>query len=173
MKDYWLAKLISSIQKVDSRKRLQKSIYLLQIAGCPLKCDYLLHYYGPYSFELASLIEQLDGAQIIAESPEPLASGVIGYASNITQKGTKVIRSFENTSNGQRIFHEIEPFIQQFQSLSQERSWILELAATVAYFYEGNWKDAKDKTATFKRIQTQDQNLSQAVKLAKRYVNTN
>ena len=85
MKDYWLAKLISSVEVVDSRKRLQKAIYLLQLAGCPLKCDYLLHYYGPYSFELAGLINQLDGANIIEETPEQLSTGVIKYKSYLFQ----------------------------------------------------------------------------------------
>jgi uncharacterized protein YwgA len=57
MNDYWLAKLIASVEEVDSRKRLQKSIYLLQfLKGFPLKLDYFLHFYGPYSWELADLI---------------------------------------------------------------------------------------------------------------------
>jgi len=67
MRDYWLAKLISSVTEVDSRKRLQKSIYLLQRAGCPLHFSYILHYYGPYSFDLAGLIEQLKGSGVVAE----------------------------------------------------------------------------------------------------------
>ncbi len=67
MRDYWLAKLISSITEVDSRKRLQKSIYLLQRAGCPLRFSYILHYYGPYSFDLAGLIEQLKGSSVVAK----------------------------------------------------------------------------------------------------------
>ena len=98
MKDYWLAKLISSVTEVDSRKRLQKSIYLLQQAGCPLQCDYILHYYGPYSFELAALIDQLDGAKIIEETPEATGYGS-RYESRITEKGRKILHSIEETED--------------------------------------------------------------------------
>ena len=67
MRDYWLAKLISSVTEMDSRKRLLKLIYLLQRAGCPLHFNYILHYYGPYSFDLAGLIEQFKRSSVIIE----------------------------------------------------------------------------------------------------------
>jgi uncharacterized protein YwgA len=110
MKDYWLAKLISSVEEVDSRKRLQKSIYLLQLSGCPLTCDYILHYYGPYSFELAGLIDQLNGGGIIQETPEPRGPRVVRYKSKITKTGRRVLATFERTDNGRRLLAEIQPF---------------------------------------------------------------
>lgn len=172
MKDYWLAKLISSVQEVDSRKRLQKSVFLLQLKRCPLKCDYLLHYYGPYSFELAGLMDQLDGADIIEETPEPRCAGVIRYRSKITNKGTRVLNSFEKTERGREVQRQIKPFIPRFQKLNDEDLWVLELAATVAYFYDGNWQDAQAQTATFKRIRINDTKLLTAIKLAKEFVST-
>jgi uncharacterized protein YwgA len=172
MKDYWLAKLISSVDEVDSRKRLQKSIYLLQLAGCPLQCDYLLHYYGPYSFELAALIDQLDGAGIIKETQEQLAPGVTRYRSSIEPKGKQVLSSFEQTETGRQIHHEIQPFIQQFKELNQQDVPSLELAATAAYFYDGNWEEAKNKAATFKAIHQNDDRLLQAIRLAKGFAGT-
>lgn len=67
MRDCWLAKLISSITEVNSRKRLQKLIYLLQRAGCPLHFSYILHYYCTYLFDMAGLIEQLKDYSVVAE----------------------------------------------------------------------------------------------------------
>jgi len=172
MKDYWLAKLISSVQEVDSRKRLQKSVFLLQLKRCPLKCDYLLHYYGPYSFELAGLMDQLDGADIIEESPEQLGTGVVRYTSRITDKGSRVLNSFEKTERGREVRDEITRFIPRFQKLNGEDLWVLELAATAGYYYEDDWQDAKTQTATFKRIRINDTKLRTAIELAKEFVNT-
>lgn len=170
MKDYWLAKLIASVEKVDSRKRLQKSVYLLQRAGCPLKCEYILHYYGPYSFELAGLIDQLGGAKIIEEKPEQLGTGVVRYTSVITDKGRKVLGSFEKTKGGNEAREQIDPFVDSFASLAGKNLWVLELGATVRYYYEGDWKKARSQAAAFKKIQENDQQLSEATDLAKKFV---
>jgi len=133
MKDYWLAKLVSSVGEVDSRKRLQKAIYLLQLHGSPLACDYILHYYGPYSFELASLIDQLNSAGIIEETPEPLAPGVVRYRSAVTEPGKKALNKFEQSDRGRQLHADIVPFITQFKDLNGKDPWVLELAATVAF----------------------------------------
>ena len=166
MKDYWLAKLISSVTEVDSRKRLQKSIYLLQRAGCPLQFSYILHYYGPYSFELAGLIDQLKGADIIDESPEQTGFGGVRYRSKISQKGKSVLANFEKSEIGKDVYGQIEPFISYFLGLNEEDPWVLELAATVAYFNDGNWTEAQKQTATFKKLSPNDKNLKKAFAIA-------
>lgn len=170
MKDYWLAKLISSVGEVDSRKRLQKSVYLLQLAGCPLKCAYILHYYGPYSFELAGLIDQLDGANIIEEAPELTGFGT-RYRASITDRGRKALGNIEKTKRGRSLLSKIKPFVLRFEKLNQEDVWVLELAATVAYFHKGDWAKAKKQTATFKNVRVNDRNLLKAGKLAKKFKN--
>ena len=171
MKDYWLAKLISEVRKVDSRKRLQKSIYLLQFCkDFPLKFDYFLHYYGPYSFELASTIDQLNAADIIKEVPEPVSIGV-RYSSSIAPKGEKVLDSFEQTDAGQCALNKIKNFFNPFERLNKENPWVLELAATVAYFHENTWASAQAQTETFKKVRADDSNLKKAVKIAKAFKN--
>jgi len=172
MRDYWLAKLISSVPEVDSRKKLQKSIYLLQLAGCPLRLSYILHYYGPYSFELAGLIDQLKGANIIDESPEQTGFGGVRYRSKISQKGKRVLENFQRSETGKKVHGQIKRFVSPFQDLNQEDLWVLELGATVAYFYEDSWKGAQARAAEFKRIRKNDRNLSKAIELAKRFLPT-
>lgn len=168
MKDYWLAKLISCVHEVDSRKRLQKAVYLLQLKGSPLACDYILHYYGPYSFELASLIDQLNGAGIVKETPEPLASGVVRYRSAVTESGRKALAKFEQTDKGRQLCAEMKPFIGQFEELNRQDPWVLELAATVAFYHEGDWSEAQRRTASFKKVRLNDRELKQAVELARK-----
>jgi len=168
MKDYWLAKLIGSVTEgVDSRKRLQKSIYLLQQhKDCPLHFNYILHYYGPYSFELAGLIDQLKGAEIIDELPELTGFGDARYRSKISDKGKRVLKKFQESKTGKDVDKKIRPFVPLFEKLNKEDLWILELAATIAYFYEGDWTEAQKKTATFKKLSKNDSNLKKAFALA-------
>jgi uncharacterized protein YwgA len=167
--DYWLAKLISSVDEVDSRKRLQKAIYLLQLAGCPLKCEYLLHYYGPYSFELASLIDQLEGANLIKETPEQMGSNVLRYKAKITEKGREALNYFEKTPKGKSLLSEIQQFVTTFKQLNIVNAWVLELAATIAFFYHTDWNEAKKQTAKFKNVSLTDGDLKKAEELAKKF----
>ncbi len=169
MKDYWLAKLMSSVSEVDSRKRLQKAIYLLQLHGSPLACDYILHYYGPYSFELASLIDQLNSAGIVEETPEPLGPGVVRYKSTVTELGKRALDKFEQTDRGRPLHTQIMPFIRQFEDLNGEDPWVLELAATVAFYHRGDWDEAQRQTASFKKVRANDAKLKKAVELARRF----
>jgi len=169
MKDYWLARLISSVEQVDSRKRLQKAVYLLQRAGCPLECDYILHYYGPYSFELASLVDRLNSAGIINEKAEPIASGCLRYQSSITEEGKKALDAFEGTKTGRKLSAQLRDFVPGFKVLNAEQPWILELAATIAFFYQGNWPHASAQAAKFKQLRPPDLNLRKATQLAEKF----
>ncbi len=171
MKDYWLAKLISSVTEVDSRKRLQKSIYLLQHADCPLHFRYILHCYGPYSFELAGLINQLDGADIIDESQELTGFGGVRYRSKISEKGKAVLKKFQKSDAGKEMCELIKPFIPLFRKLTKADAPILELAATVAYFYEESWPEAVAQTRKFKHLEEDDRTLEEATEIAGEFIN--
>lgn len=170
MKDYFLAKLISSVEVVDSRKRLQKSIYLLQRAGCPLKFDYILHYYGPYSFELAGLIDQLKSTGIISED-QNRSVNISQYMSEVTEKGRKALKKYENLPEGKGAKRKLSRFIVLFENLNKTDSRQLELAATAAYFYQGDWEEAKRQTAFFKKVPRNNSGLSKAIQIAKQYIN--
>ncbi|MFA5554517.1 MAG: hypothetical protein WCZ89_04335 [Phycisphaerae bacterium] len=169
MKDYWLAKLISSVDVVNSRKKLQKIIYLLYKSGCPLQCEYILHYYGPYSFELAGLVDKLKSSKLIEENPEQQRTNVISYRSKMSEQGKKKLREFEESTKGKSLLNNISPFISQFQELNKEKMRVLELAATIAFFHDGNWQEAKRQTAAFKKVKIGDSKLEEAFTLAKKF----
>ena len=49
MTTYQLAKLVLAMDGIHSRKRVQKTVHLLQAAGCDFDLDdFRLHFYGPY-----------------------------------------------------------------------------------------------------------------------------
>jgi uncharacterized protein YwgA len=129
-----------------------------------------LHYYGPYSFELAGLIDQLDSAEIIEEKPTQLGGGMVRYSTEIKEKGRRVIDSFEESETGKKAREQIESFLPRFKRLTGEDLWVLELAATVRYYYDDDWNEAQVQTATFKRIRKDDRQLKRATSLAREFI---
>src|SRR5215471_8027123 len=75
MTRYQLAKLVEWAGTFQSRKRMQKLVYLLQAAGCPLDVDYDLHHYGPYSQDLARLTDQMVRDGLLEERMEVRSYG--------------------------------------------------------------------------------------------------
>ena len=60
---------------VELTKGMQKMIFLLQAAGCPLDAEYDLHNYGPYSQDVAQLADELTRASLLAEEVETHPQG--------------------------------------------------------------------------------------------------
>ena len=71
MTRYQLAKLVQWSGTLHSRKRLQKLVFMLQAAGCPLDAEYGLHHYGPYSQEVARLSDEMQRSSLLLEESEP------------------------------------------------------------------------------------------------------
>lgn len=172
MKEYWLSKLLCAVGHVDSRKRLQKSIYLLQRKGCPLVFDYFLHYYGPYSSDLADLTDRLDSAGIIEETSHQDRFGNITYKVEFTEKGSRLLDRFEETDQGRKMSEQIDHFVSLFKKLTRESVARLELAATAAFLYDGSWEKAGEQTARFKKVEKKSKELAGALALGRKFVKT-
>ena len=56
---------------LHGRKRLQKVVYFLQEAGCPLNCRYSLHHFGPYSCDVADRCDEMVAAGLLEETARP------------------------------------------------------------------------------------------------------
>lgn len=52
---------------IDGRKRMQKVVYFLQQAGCPIDADYALHFYGPYSRDVAEVTDVMVAEKLLDE----------------------------------------------------------------------------------------------------------
>src|SRR5258706_10557443 len=50
---------------IQGRKRLQKVVFFLQQAGCPLDCQYTLHHFGPYSRDVADTCDEMVAAGVV------------------------------------------------------------------------------------------------------------
>jgi len=172
MDTYGLAKLIASVESVDSRKRLQKCVYLLQLCGCDLGADYRLHYYGPYSRDVADAVDLLAQSDILDESSTPSRMGE-RYSYRIKDHGQLLLANYEATDEGEKALERIEPFVSRFQQLNGMALRTLELASTIAFYYNSSscstWEEAQAKAAEFKRVRTNSTVLTEAGRIAKEF----
>jgi len=99
MTKYKLAKLIAMAGGLRSRKRVQKMVYLLQSAGCDFDADFGLHYYGPYSRDVAELLDRLTSEEILIETPRRFDHGH-QYDYQFNEKFEAGLELFETTPQG-------------------------------------------------------------------------
>ncbi|NLC51352.1 MAG: hypothetical protein GX764_03480, partial [Firmicutes bacterium] len=80
--EYALTCLFNSVQQIIGRKRLQKTVYLLQQIGFPYAGKFTYHHYGPYSSELQAEIDRLVDYRLLSETYNNKA-----YIYKITEDG--------------------------------------------------------------------------------------
>jgi len=156
---------------IHGRKRLQKVIFFLKQAGCPLDADYTLHHYGPYSRDVAEACDELVGAGILAEEASSTIAGGTQYAYTLTPAGTAALASTERRRG------DGTPRLEGFGSLAveliQRDIWELELGSTILFFHDLNggsdWDEAVRRACEFKKIDPKtDRTVNAAAALAQR-----
>jgi uncharacterized protein YwgA len=151
MTKYQLAKLVAWAGTFHTRKRVQKSIHLLQAAGCPFRVEHRLHHYGPYSYEVADLTDELTREGVFQETNTPTAVGrQYNYA--LSEAARRTLEAFERTPGGARAERELQPFEPLFRRLLSCDLRELELASTIMYYKQHglDWSQAAEATARFK-----------------------
>lgn len=143
---------------LEGRKRLQKVVFFLQAAGCPLECRYTLHHFGPYSRDVADACDELVAAGLVNETGGPVAGGAYTYKLRPETQG----------------FLEPLPAMQSFADLGAELIgtdlWQLELGSTVLYHYEQirDWEQALARACEFKKVASTLETSRSALALAQR-----
>ena len=122
--------------KEVGRTKLQKMIYFADRYLDWDVGDYGLHYYGPYSQNLAATLKTAKGELIKESQPE------FGpYQYDLTQQGTQLIEEFgKNVSDGEKT----QKTRKLFQEISQWSKDDLELTATFDYVSNNITKITKD-----------------------------
>jgi hypothetical protein len=171
MNRYQLAKIVQWTGTLHSRKRMQKMVFLLQAAGCPLNAEYDLHYYGPYSQDVAQLTDELTRANLLAEQVETHPQGE-RYSYSLTQKSIDQIRRYEADPRGLEDARGMEPYESRARALAALDLKELEVGATIVFFRgKGHdWRDAIDKTCSFKKLDVGTPFLKRCEKLAREIV---
>ena len=97
MNRYQLAKIVQWAGTLRSRKRMQKMIFLLKAAGCPLDADYDLHHYGPYSQDVARLTDEMVREKLLCETTEAHPYGE-QYSYVLSDEASRQISAYESSS---------------------------------------------------------------------------
>jgi hypothetical protein len=171
MTRYQLAKLVQWAGTLQTRKRMQKVVYLLQAAGCPLEADYRLHLFGPYSHDVAWLTDEMVQLGLLAEEEKAFTGGQkFNYA--LTPAAEEQLAAAEATAQGREWAGQLAPFETVARDLLQADLKELEIAATIAYFHQhGNdWPAALEKACRFKELKPQSKQVTSAEALARKVV---
>jgi uncharacterized protein YwgA len=119
--------ILRAIEKITGKwpkkNHLQKLVYLLENKGVPLRYDYALHFYGPYSADLDWDTHDLEFDGIVKFQHD-------GHTHLVTLRGAdmEIETSFTSATEIQ-----IDELINRYESWTPSE---LELLATALYAYE-------------------------------------
>ena len=164
--NYYLLKMISAVGQITGRKKLQKLMYLLQFKKLPLDDRYILHYFGPYSVDLASRVDILSKRELLKEESHDNGFGGVEYNYAVSTAGEGHLSEYEESDPG--LANNAETFIQLFEKLNEHNVWELELASTMLYWrkWGNDWPEAEAKTAKKKKADTSSKDFADAKTLA-------
>ena len=148
---------------LQGRKRLQKVVYVLQSAGCPLECVYTLHHFGPYSCDVADACDEIVAAGLVAETGGPPFGSQYAYQLKPTTR-----QFLQQTTD-----EEMQRFEQLGKELIGSDLWQLELSSTILFYFsqtkDHDWDQALQRACEFKRVSPTLPTSQDAFKLAKRF----
>lgn len=167
MNAYQLAKLVEWAGTLRARKRLQKVVYLLQQAGCPVNADYTLHHYGPYSPDVARRTDAMVQAKLLDEEETGRS-----YSYELSETARIQLDRVGRDRGARQRHAEFDRFEPLARRLLQEPDLQkLEFAATIAYFRkqvrDRTWQAAREAAATFKKQQPNSQVMRNAEDFAR------
>lgn len=146
---------------LQGRKRLQKVVYFLQQAGCPLDCRYTLHHFGPYSRDVADACDEMVAADLVEEcaSQEPWGTQ---YSYKLAPKTQELLNQVDDDP--------MQPFRDLGTELISENLWSLELGSTILFFYERSrdWDEAFRGACDYKNVDFGTIENKNALELAQR-----
>ena len=171
MTKYQLLKLVDWAGTLRTRKGMQKIVFLLQAAGCPLEVDYGLHHYGPYSSDLAQLTDQLVQLGLLEELKVSNPAGA-QYNYRLTDAAKKGLREAEAGNAGSSAAAAMQTFEPGAKRLFATDVRELEVASTIAYFQQRtrDWDQALEKACHMKSLKQSDPLTVRAMSLAREVV---
>lgn len=171
MTRYQLGKIVGWAETLRSRKRMQKLVFLLQAAGCPLDVDYDLHHYGPYSEDLARLTDLMVDERLLEERVEVRPYGE-QYSYRLSPESVRQIAEYEARPVGPGPMAPMAGFEPLARALCEIELKELEIAATIVFFRKQghDWPAAVAKACQFKRLAPASPLVARTEELARRIV---
>jgi len=144
LKDH--AKLMQAIGvsgEIVGRKKLQKMIYIAKKIDFPFQDRFEFHFYGPYSEELTTRVEELCNMGFLNEVKEK-KGGYFQYRYTLTEAGKEFLG-----------MNEVDmPCLEDcFSEMNSQSARFLELVSTVLFFGNLSKEEVADKVFTLKSSQ--------------------
>ncbi|MEH7106218.1 MULTISPECIES: YwgA family protein [Bacillaceae] len=144
LKDH--AKLMQAISvsgEIIGRKKLQKMIYIAKKIDYPFSDRFQFHFYGPYSEELTTRVEELCNMGFLNEVKEK-KGGYFQYRYTLTDTGKEFLS-----------LNEVEmPCLEDcLVDMNEQNARFLELVSTVLYFDNLSKEEVTNKVFTLKSSQ--------------------
>jgi hypothetical protein len=133
--------IFSAVGKVHGRKKVQKMVHLLKLAGARMPFKYEYHHYGPYSAELQMELSSLDREGYLHESIVDET-----YVYEMTDKGREFKEQLDRLGFTVSIDKEL------IETMARQSSQFLEMVSTYAYLVDAGYKpdEARDKALKLK-----------------------
>lgn len=154
MNRYQLAKVVAWAGRLHTRKRLQKVVYMLQAAGCPLGAEFTLHHYGPYSQEVARLSDEMVKNDLLEEKVGTNTMGA-EYSYSLPDHIQRQLAELETTPQGSKWASDLSSYESLGRELLGSDLKRLEYASTIVFFRRqgADWPTAVEKASNFKGTQ--------------------
>ncbi|MDP8223054.1 MAG: hypothetical protein P9L99_06825 [Candidatus Lernaella stagnicola] len=168
LQDIALLKCVEEAGNLDGRKRLQKTMFFLKQYGYPVANTYFIHYFGPYSAELAERVDDLTNQDLLEEKCDEPGNGFTEYHYSLSDTGLeKLPEIFQGVTEEQQSL--IEEMAQEFVDLKQHDVFVLEMASTILYWLDWgmNWEEAVATMVRAKAVDKNHDNYVKAIDLAK------
>jgi hypothetical protein len=151
---------------VQGRKRLQKVVYLLQAAGCPLDVDFILHHYGPYSRDVADVCDEMVAEGLLTEQVE--LSSVKQYTYTLPAATARLLEQIASTAPDRTA--SLDLFRGFAGELFAAPLWSLELGSTIVYYHAlgEDWAGATRRACEFKKVPVEDGGTRAAADIARK-----
>lgn len=149
---------------IVGRKRMQKVVYFLQQAGCPIDADYTLHHYGPYSRDVAEMTDVMVAEKLLDEC----AGSSYSYTLNAQTRPLIELTRQRHPDTAAAL----DQFQDQAVALLREDLPVLELGSTILFMYRNDregqdWERARASACRYKGKDLADANP--ALRLAQRF----
>ena len=121
--------LLRRVQGVNTRKKFQKLVHILQVMGAPFPESYDFHFYGPYSAELRRELDAFAGEGLIQE--EAVRSNFPSFNLAPTPKLLSLLEEDPNLPN--------PGWLDWAEELNKQQPQTLEGISTLLYLHQRKW----------------------------------
>lgn len=124
--------LLKKVEAIETRKKFQKLVHILQVMGAPFPETYDFHHYGAYSSELRGELDAFKAEDLIDETEIP--GQFVSFTVKPTAKLLGLLDKLQITDEPE--------WLRWAAELNRESPGVLEGVSTLLYLHQRLWPQA-------------------------------